>query len=599
MSPAAGIPPVLIDFCILLPQAVSIQYPAKQKRPNAIRTNIPVFADPDLVGTAGKATSNIQHLTSNMHRPTLSTLTSMALFLTLALVSCRQDTPVESGPTESELRMLPPEQRYGELFRDVQMAKVFPDGKTFADCVPKYPTHEILEHYEEQKGQPDFNLAQFVEANFALPTAYSSGFRADPTRSVGEHIKALWPVLTRQPDQQDPGTLLPLPHPYIVPGGRFGEIYYWDSYFTMLGLQVSGRDDMIGNMIDNFAYLIDTVGFIPNGNRTYFLGRSQPPFFAQMVKLLAEDEGDSTLLKYLPALEKEYAFWMDGLQEVSASQPTHLHVVRLPDGSILNRYWDKFAKPRPEMYHDDVVTAEASGRPDEEVYQHIRAACESGWDFSSRWLADPQDLSTIRTGYIIPVDLNSLLFNLERTLAQAYRLAGDQENADLSEQRAAQRREALFRYCWSEEAGFFLDYDFEKGSHRPIMSLAGLYPLFFSLATEDQAASVAPVVRDTFLQAGGLVSTLEQTGQQWDAPNGWAPLQWIGIQGLRNYGYHDLADEIRQRWVNLNVLVYERTGKLVEKYNVMAGGGEAGGGEYPLQDGFGWTNGVLLKLLEE
>ena len=518
--------------------------------------------------------------------------------LIFIFLACRQQlTPVTEA---AQTGLHSPEELYEELFVDVQMAAVFPDGKTFVDCSPKMTPATILSEYREEKLSEGFNLKSFVLDHFELPHQYSTDFKADTSRTAAEHINALWPVLTREPDDAEPGTLISLPNPYIVPGGRFGEIYYWDSYFTMLGLQTGGKVDMIENMIDNFAYLIDTIGFIPNGNRTYFLTRSQPPFFAAMVDLLADEKGTSIYQKYLPALEKEYAFWMDGLQEVTAAQPARNHVVRLKDGSILNRYWDKGAYPRAEMYRDDVETAkENEERLPKDIYSDLRAACESGWDFSSRWLADGETLHTIQTTEIIPVDLNALLYNLELQLQKAYLELGRQDEADLYGQRAQQRRENLIQYCWNPELGFFMDYNFVEDAFTATPSLAGLYPLFFGLAEPEQAEQVAQIVQSDFLKAGGVVSTLNETGQQWDAPNGWAPLQWITIGGLRNYGKHELADTIKERWINLNVRVYKNTGKMVEKYNVLDMSLDAGGGEYPVQDGFGWTNGVLLHLLQE
>jgi len=290
---------------------------------------------------------------------------------------------------------------------------------------------------------------------------------------------------------------------------------------------------------------------------------------------------------------------MDGMDQLSDDKQAVRHCVRMPDGQMLNRYFDRSDRPRAEMFADDIETAQAAERDPLEVYKDIRSACESGWDFSSRWLDDPQDLSSIRTTKIIPVDLNALLYNLELVLAKSHKLNGDEATGRLYEQRAAQRLEALQTYCWDPESGFFRDYDLEKRDHTPILSLAGVFPLFFEMATPEQAQQVADVLEGQFLQAGGLPSTLIETGQQWDAPNGWAPLQWIAIKGLRNYEQDQLAGTIAQRWIDLNVKVYKNTGKMVEKYNVYESDLEGGGGEYPVQDGFGWTNGVLLKLLSE
>ena len=247
----------------------------------------------------------------------------------------------------------------------------------------------------------------------------------------------------------------------------------------------------------------------------------------------------------------------------------------------------------------NVVTAEKTDRPDEELFRDLRAACESGWDFSSRWFRDPNKLETIHTTEIIPVDLNALLYDLEITIAKAYELEGDTEKADSYTQKAEQRKAAVLKYCWDETNKYFIDYDFVAGQSTGVPSIAGMYPLYFKMTEKEQADLAAQVIQENFLQPGGVVSTLNENGQQWDAPNGWAPLQWICIQGLRNYRHNELAETIKQRWINLNVKVYQNTGKMVEKYNVMDLSLEAGGGEYPVQDGFGWTNGVLLRLLEE
>ncbi len=493
-----------------------------------------------------------------------------------------------------------PEVLYRDLFEAVQTNQVFPDGKTFVDCTAKSDPDVIMEAYDQEKNRPGFDLKAFVENNFNPPRAFASDFRADTTRSAADHINALWDVLTRQADIAQPGgSLIPLPKPYIVPGGRFGEIYYWDSYFTMLGLQAAGRVDMIRNMVENFAWLIDTVGFIPNGNRTYFLTRSQPPFFALMVRLLAEEQGDAVLGEFQPALEKEYRFWMNGAEGLSPQNRAFEHVVRMKDGEVLNRYYDRGDYPRAESYREDLETAGLSAQTPEETFRHLRAACESGWDFSSRWLADGRNLHTIHTLDIIPPDLNALLYGLEQTLADACRILGDPAGENRFRLAAENRKNALLKYSWDPAGGFFADYDFVQDAFTGIPSLAAVFPLFFKIASPEQAKRVADKIEKQFLQPGGLATTLENTGQQWDFPNGWAPLQWVAIQGLRHYGFTGLADTIRQRWADLNVRVYRNTGKMLEKYNVSDMGLEAGGGEYPVQDGFGWTNGVLLVVSRE
>ncbi|MEM5285710.1 alpha,alpha-trehalase TreF [Paraburkholderia sabiae] len=506
-----------------------------------------------------------------------------------------------SNTSASPVVPVPPSDLYGALYRDVELAHLYPDSKTFADMVPNAPPQQIVADYAGQKDDPQFALKAFVEQHFTLPARQTKDYVSDPNQSVTAHIDTLWSVLRRDPDASASpwSSLLPLPYSYIVPGDRFDEIYYWDSYFIMLGLRQSGREDLLKNELDNFATLIERYGHIPNGNRTYYLSRSQPPFFAQMVRLAADREGDQVYLHYLPALRKEYAYWMDGHDKV-APGGAYRHLVRLPDGTLLNRYWDERATPRDESYREDVATAQATPQlKADDLWRNLRAGGETGWDFSSRWFADGKTLATIEVTSIIPVDLNSLLVDLERTLAKAYRVQGDATHAENLEQRAAARADAIRRVLWDPQLNAFGDYDFTRHQLTHRLSAATVYPLYAGVATKTQAAAVAATVRARLLRPGGLATTTAQTGQQWDEPNGWAPLQYLAVTGLRRYGQADLAQQIATRWITTNVAYYQHTGKLVEKYDVdaKAGATAAGGGEYPLQDGFGWTNGVLRTLM--
>jgi alpha,alpha-trehalase len=388
-------------------------------------------------------------------------------------------------------------------------------------------------------------------------------------------------------------SLLPLPNPYVVPGGRFREIYYWDSYFTMLGF--GPREAPLRRaMVDNFADLIRRFGHVPNGSRTYYLSRSQPPFFFEMVALTDEARPARGFARYLGALKAEHRWWMRGERTTRRGQAA-ARVVRMPDGAILNRYWDDRAAPRDESYLADVrVAASAHDRPG--VYRDIRAAAESGWDFSSRWLADGHSLATIRTTDIVPPDLNSLLTGLEEAISQGCAELRDRSCAADFRHRAQVRAAAIRHYLWNPRSHVFDDYLWREGRLAGNMSAATFYPLFLGIATNEQARAVAAAAGPRLLRMGGLATTDRQTGQQWDAPNGWAPLQWIAVRGLRNYGEMQLADEIARRWLGTVERVYGATGKLLEKYDVVTAQ-PGGGGEYSLQDGFGWTNGVAAALL--
>jgi alpha,alpha-trehalase len=540
-------------------------------------------------------------MSATAHRRLGPALARVAL---LVLVARCRTTPPGAAPTPAAGSAYEPDRDLGPLFAAVQLTRVFPDSKTFVDAAPLSPPDSIVAEYARAHDVPGFDLHAFVGRHFALPATPQTGFRSDTSQTMEQHIRALWPVLTRGPPPDTalrPTTLIPLPHRYVVPGGRFREVYYWDSYFTMLGLLRSGRTDLVADMLDNFAWLIETSGHVPNGNRTYYLSRSQPPFFAAMVGLYASATDTVRALRYLDALEREHAFWMDGAERV-ARGAAFRRVARLPGGAVLNRYWDDRAAPRPESYREDVAQGERVPAAQREAfYRNVRATAESGWDFSSRWLRDPTDLRTLETTDLVPVDLNSLLYHAERLIAALRRVRGGSGDAAVAtrfDALATARRGALLAAAYDSATGFFYDVRWRDGSRvtdRP--TLAAAVPLYFGLATPAQGAAVGARLARDFLRPGGFVTTLIPTGQQWDAPNGWAPLEWMTIEGLRRYGHADAADTAAARWLALVRRTYRSTGRMLEKYDVVDLSRRAGGGEYPTQDGFGWTNGVVLALL--
>jgi alpha,alpha-trehalase len=494
-------------------------------------------------------------------------------------------------------RPAPPQVLFGDLYADVELGGIFADSKEFADATAKSPPPEILALYHAQKPNSLEGLKSFVVTHFDLQAEAATPEAASEQVPIRRHIDALWTLLTRdEPTVAPYSSLLPLPKPYVVPGGRFRELYYWDSYFTMLGLAESGRRDLLEDMAQNFVHLMDAYGHAPNGTRSYYLSRSQPPFFFEMVALLSPWDPAAAFARYLPELKTESAYWMEGANDLKPGGANR-HAVALEDGSILNRYWDDSDAPRDEAYREDVELAAATTRPPGELYRNIRAGAESGWDFSSRWFADAQTMASIDTTEIIPVDLNALMFGLENAIRAGCERAGDADCAQDFAKRAAARRAAIDRYLWDPSRGAYLDYRWTRKERVDRLTAATLYPLFTRVASETQAALVAKAVEAELLKRGGIVTTTLDTGQQWDAPNGWAPLQWIAVAGLTSFGQKDLAETIACRWMVNVSRIYRQTGKLVEKYDVIATDRPGGGGEYPTQDGFGWTNGVMLKLM--
>ncbi len=490
-----------------------------------------------------------------------------------------------------------------ELFKAVQMSDIFEDSKTFVDLVPKKDIATLENEYLNTKDNQGFNLENFVLENFEDKYMEGHPFKKDTISNMYDHISHMWENLKRSPDSVYPhSSRIALPYNYIVPGGRFREIYYWDSYFTLEGLLVDNENEVAQHMVDNFAFLIDSIGFIPNGTRNYYKTRSQPPYFALMVDAIARTNED-LYTKYLPQMTAEYEYWMEGAQVGGRPGPVK-RVVNLSEGTTLNRYWDSGNTPRPESYKEDYLLAQnlSSDSLKQRLYKNLRSAAASGWDFSSRWYGEKGGLGSTETISILPVDLNCLLYFMEKTLAKANGIKGDDKAQKHFSERAVIRKTLIQDYFWNDTTGFYHDYNFENNNKTPKLTLAGVTPLFFEIATPEQAEQVKDMIMNTFLKDGGLVTTLDHSGQQWDAPNGWAPLQWLAVNGLLNYGYEEEAKIIMNRWLSLNEKVYANTGKMMEKYNVEDLTLLSGGGEYPTQDGFGWTNGVALgfkKILED
>ena len=416
---------------------------------------------------------------------------------------------------------------------------------------------------------------------------------------------------SNNPSQVRPPGLLYLPKPYVVPGGRFNEMYGWDSFFIQMGLLRDGRVELAEDMAANCLYEIREYGKILNANRTYYLTRSQPPFLTGMLLAVYKRTHDREwLAAAIPAIEKYYHFW---------TTPPHL----TPETG-LSRYYDFGEGPAPEVVssehdargHDEYDLVRTWFRThrttDYDVREYYNAATnqltplfykgdrsmrESGFDPSNRFGPFSADII-----HYNPVGLNSLLYLMEVQTAEIMDIVRRGGEAGQWRQRAEVRARTMNRLMWNGGRGMYFDYDFVHGRVREYPFLTTFYPLWVGIASPAQAASVARNL-PLFERAGGLQTSTNQSGDQWDAPFGWAPLQWIAVEGLRRYGYQTDANRISVSFLRLVEREFQRHGAIVEKYDVVHSCSNLRGnlrfGYHSNEAGFGWTNAVFTALLDE
>ena len=402
--------------------------------------------------------------------------------------------------------------------------------------------------------------------------------------------------------------LLYLPNPYVVPGGRFNEMYGWDSYFIQVGLLRDSEIELAKDMIDNFLYQIDNYGKILNANRTYYLTRSQPPFLTQMILGVYRKTRDRRWLQStIPAIEKTYRLW---------TQEPHL-----TKSTGLSRYYDFGDGPAPEAIADE---RDAQGRThydrvkeyyrthevkdydvskfyDKEkdqltalFYKGDRSMRESGFDPSNRFGPFSADIIEHNS-----VCLNSLLYLMETETAEIMQLLGRAGDASVWLSRARTRRTQINRLMWDSEDGLYYDYNVAEKRVRRYPFATTFYPLWAGIADRAQAARVVANLH-RFERPGGLLTSTNVTGSQWDAPFGWAPLQLIAVNGLRRYGYNKEADRLAVNFLSLVLKEFIAHNTIVEKYDVEARKSQLGAGlkfGYTSNEiGFGWTNAAFTEL---
>jgi alpha,alpha-trehalase len=506
---------------------------------------------------------------------------------------------------------------YGDLFRDVQLSGIFPSGRAFANAVAKRIPADIALAYSQLKSGynkklprrmrgnalPADVLKTFVDANFMLPGPVNDSLflTTDTAQALEIAANVHWKKLRFQTDSSHSvSSLIHLPYPYIACGPSFNELHYWDAYFILLGLKESGQYEMMENMINNFTYLIDKYGHIPATNRTYCIGRSEPPFFCYMIDLLASVKGNNIYHTYLPWLEKEYLFWMEGADSIKPGS-AYKRVVKFNDGTVMNRYWGQ-SEPRPEYYAEDRLLAENSNRPAKETLTELAAASESGWGASSRWLEKKSDEGKLNPTHILPVDLNSLLHHLECILRDIYKSKEDHQKVLYYADRILNREVKLDFLFWDEELSFYCDYNYRLKKTTGQITAAGMFPLLienrYRAFPENRVQLIVETLRQQLLFDGGICnSVLQNEAQWWQAPYGTASMQWVVITALENHRYHELAKKIALGWVNLSWEVYLKTGWLLKHYNVMNAANYYDNAVKPNIDNFACNNGLLLNLI--
>ncbi|PAA85041.1 hypothetical protein BOX15_Mlig022144g1 [Macrostomum lignano] len=522
---------------------------------------------------------------------------------------------------------------YWPILDVVQRARIYPDGKQFVDMVLKHPIDEVIKDFELRGLSTKSNkedIAKFVEDNYLpagsdVKAVVPPDWQPDSINRLAESLAKepamanwvqslhkLWRSLAKEAILSSSS----IPHLsslimpsgtdsnwFIVPGGRFRELFYWDTYWTMQGLAVSGMHSTMKSILNIMLAFVTQLGYIPNCNRVYCLNRSQPPMLCLMFETYLKATNDMAFLREnYHLLEREYDWWM--------SERTSTVVIDYKYSYAMNHYGStESSRPRPESYREDWETASGSGEP-EHIYAELAAACESGQDFSSRWMAKPDSLASVETSHIVPVDLNAIMHRNEQLLSEWAGLLGFKAKMHLYADSAEIRINAIRNVLWNNATGCWFDWHLEKQA--PVSNrfyASNLVPLF--TGSTHSPETTVPQVLDYLDKSGALVYPAgvpfslsgNQSHQQWDFPNVWPPYQHMLVTGLANTSNkraRQLARRLATGWLRAGLAAWRRDGVMHEKYDCrLADGGAGSGGEYASQIGFGWTNGAVLDLLSK
>uniref|UniRef100_A0A915Q3K9 Trehalase n=1 Tax=Setaria digitata TaxID=48799 RepID=A0A915Q3K9_9BILA len=516
----------------------------------------------------------------------------------------------------------------GDLLHAISMIDIFKDPKTFVDRPIKKNPDEVINAFKQKfPSQITINdreaLQTFVDEYFdnegsdieECPENTMEDWNDEPEylitiedpelRQFALEIHGLWkklchivkPEVKNNPKRY---STLYLPYEFIIPGGRFREFHYWDTYWIIKGLLASGMHDTVKHILQNFKYLIEKYGYIPSGGRNYMLQRTQPPFFIPMVyeyHTVAED--DEFLLSVMGPMEAEFAFWKK-----------HRTRTILKNGKnyTIFQYISPVNTPRAEAYRSDFLVAE--NVPEikrRQIWRDINSASESGWDFSSRWLGNSKTMNTIETSNIVPVDLNALMcWNMEILAHLHGEIGNTTRRMEINNERAkfVDTFEAVF---FDDHEGSWFDFNLNTGERvddtYPSMAVPLFTECYSSLNHPMLVEVLETLQRKGLLQfPGGIpASLIRSSNQQWDYPSGFAPINHMVIEGLRKSNHpimQQKAFELANKWINRNYEVYQSDHKLWQRYDVAKDYiRTVRGGDYDNQVGYGWTNGALLDLM--
>ncbi|KAJ9574970.1 hypothetical protein L9F63_007860, partial [Diploptera punctata] len=447
-------------------------------------------------------------------------------------------------------------------------------------------------------------LEPYTPSDWTSKPSVLSQIKDPQYREWAEELNNIWKNLTRKMDEDvrdhpDQHSLIYVPNPFVIPGGRFKEFYYWDTYWIVQGLLLCDMTETARGILENFLSMVNKYGHIPNGGRVYYINRSQPPMLIPMVYNYLTITKDIAFLKdNIDLLEKEFEFWMKNRT---------VTVKKNGNDYTMVRYYARSKGPRPESY------SFPSEKEQTEFYIDVKSAAESGWDFSSRWFiyeaTNGGNLSHINTRNIIPVDLNAFIYQNAVFLQNFNSLLGNSQKAKEYGAKAEEIKAAVTAVLWNDTLGTWLDYDILNNKQRDYFYPSNLAPLWtycYNIVNQTEVSYYAQKsVEYISLESirsylGGIPTSLEMSNEQWDFPNAWPPLQIIAIQGLAKTSDPDaqsLAYELANNWVKANYKGYTNAKEMFEKYDAQHPGRYGGGGEYVVQSGFGWTNGVIFELL--